>query len=357
MTPQPPLATRRARVWRALSYLAGAAALAASALAVGTCARPDAAPRTGADSARPAGASARVEGGAQQLVVFNAGSLARPLRAVLDSFAAREGVTVAQENAGSLETARKLTELGNVPDIIALADDEVFPQLLMPAHVSWYVRFARNRMVLAHTSRSRFAAEITPSNWHEVIRRPGVEVGRSDPNLDPAGYRALLVMQLAERHYRTPGLAAALLRAAPSRNVRQKSADLVALLQAGELDYAWEYQSVAQAANLGWVRLPHEIDLGTPADSALYARASVRVTGKTPRDSVTFAGMPIVYGFSIPRRAPHPELAGRFAAFLMSDGKAILRQAQLPALERPILVGSGAPAPLAELAAPPARPH
>ncbi|MEJ7810143.1 MAG: substrate-binding domain-containing protein [Gemmatimonadaceae bacterium] len=320
-------------------------AAALAVLATSACARPDAAPRAGGvDSARAGGA-----GGARQLVVFNAGSLARPLRAVLDSFAAREGVTVAQENAGSLETARKLTELGNVPDIIALADDEVFPQLLMPAHVSWYVRFARNRMVLAHTSRSRFAAEITPDNWHEVIRRPGVEVGRSNPSLDPNGYRTLLVMQLAERHYGRPGLAAQLLAAAPERNIRPKEVDLVALLQAGELDYAWSYQSLAASAGLGWVRLPHEIDLGTPADSALYARASVRVTGKTPRDSVTFTGMPIVYGFSIPRRAPHPELAQRFAAFLMSDGKAILRRAQLPALERPLLVGAGVPASLLEL--------
>lgn len=39
---------------------------------------------------------------------------------------------------------------------------EVFPGILMPAHVSWYARFARNRMVLAHTDRSRGATEISP---------------------------------------------------------------------------------------------------------------------------------------------------------------------------------------------------
>src|SRR5687767_10973409 len=85
------------------------------------------------------------------LVVFNAGSLARPLRAALDSFSVREGVRFEQEQAGSLETARKVTELGRVPDVIALADYEIFPQLLVPEHASWYARFARNRMVLAHT--------------------------------------------------------------------------------------------------------------------------------------------------------------------------------------------------------------
>src|SRR6185503_12455977 len=46
------------------------------------------------------------------LVVFTAGSLARPMRAALDSFAATTGVRYEMESAGSLETARKLTELG-----------------------------------------------------------------------------------------------------------------------------------------------------------------------------------------------------------------------------------------------------
>ena len=72
------------------------------------------------------------------LTVFTAGSLARPVRAALDSFAAQTGARFALESAGSLETARKLTELGKIPDVIALADEEVFPQLLMPRHVRWY---------------------------------------------------------------------------------------------------------------------------------------------------------------------------------------------------------------------------
>lgn len=284
------------------------------------------------------------------LVVYNAGSLARPLRAALDSFAARERVIVEQESAGSLETARKLTELAKIPDIVALADHEVFPQLLMPEFTSWYVLFAQNRMVIAYTDRSRHGNEITPANWWEVLLRPGVETGRSNPALDPAGYRTLLVFQLAERHYGNHGLEGRLTRSTPARNIRPKEVDLVALLQAGELDYAWEYESVARAAGLRFVQLPHEIDLGSPEDSAFYAQASVRVPGKTPRDTVTFFGEPIVYAFSIPVGAPHPGVAHRFANYLMSEGKAVLRLNNLPALERPILVGKGAPAGIAALA-------
>jgi molybdate/tungstate transport system substrate-binding protein len=282
------------------------------------------------------------------LVVFNAGSLARPLKAALDSFAAREGVVVQQESAGSLETARKLTELGKVPDILALADEEVFPQLLMPAHVSWYARFARNHMVLAFTPRSRFAAEISPDNWWMVLVRDGVETGRSDPQLDPNGYRTLLVLQLAERHYGQPGLATRLLRAMPERNMRPKEADLIGLLEAGEFDYIWSYESIATAQGLRYLRLPDAIDLSSSADSAFYATASVKVRGRGT-DSMTFHGRPIVYAFSVPTRAPHREIAERFARWLASaDGQRVLRAEGLAALDTVSVVGTGVPAGLAK---------
>ena len=288
---------------------------------------------------------------ANRIVVFNAGSLAIPMRAALDSFAAREHVTIAQENAGSLETARKLTELGHIPDVIALADYEVFPQYLMPDQVEWYLDFARNRMVLAYTPRSRFADEITSDNWWKIVQRPGVQVGRSDPNLDPNGYRTLLSMQLAERYYEVPGLYDSLLAHAPANNVRPKEADLVGLVQAGEMDYIWSYESLATAAGLKFVRLPPAIDLSSPADSAHYAQVQVRVRVRTPGDSVAFRGQPIVYALSIPTRAQHPELAERFVTYLVSgDGARIMRATGLDVLDEPLIVGSGVPAGVAAAA-------
>jgi molybdate/tungstate transport system substrate-binding protein len=279
------------------------------------------------------------------LTVYNAGSLARPLRTALDSFAARTGTRIEQESAGSLETARKLTELHKIPDIVALADYKVFPELLMPGHVTWYAAFARNRMVLAHTPRSRFANEINGTNWWEILLRPGVETGRSDPNLDPNGYRTLLVFQLAERHHRRPGLAGELLASAPPRNVRPKEVDLVALLQAGELDYIWSYESVARATSLPFVRLPDEVDLGSPTHAESYALAEVRITGATRGDSITLRGEPIVYALSIPTAAPHRALAERAVAFLLSsDGVRIMRAASLDVLDRPLVTGANVPA-------------
>lgn len=282
------------------------------------------------DRAAPAGS----------LVVFNAGSLARPLKAALDSFARREGVRIEQESAGSLESARKLTELGKIPDLIALADAEVFPGYLMPGYVSSYVLFARNRMVVAYTDRSRHASEIASTNWWEVLQRPDVEVGRSDPELDPNGYRTLMVWQLAARATDDPALVARLEARAPARNVRPKEADLVGLLQAGEFDYIWSYESMARATGLRWVPLGDSVDLSAPALADYYGNARVEVRGARGGESITFIGQPIVYAFAVPNDAPHPEMAARFARFLVSDsGRAILRGEGLDALEVPRVVG------------------
>ena len=290
---------------------------------------------------RPEGQGA----GARNIVVYTAASVAIPLRAALDTFAAHEQLTVQQENGGSLDIARKLTELHQIPDVVVLADYDVFPKLLMPEQTTWYADFARNRMVLAFTGKSKFASEVDSANWPKILERPGVQLGRANPDLDPNGYRTLLTLQLAERYYEQPGLYDRLMKLSPARNVRPKEADLVGLLQAGEFDYIWSYESLAQATKLRYITLPAAIDLGTPADSAVYAKATVKVAGKTPNDTLTISGQPIVYALSIPKAAPHPAAAERFVAFLLSpDGRRLMHAHNLDALGAPIIIGNGEPA-------------
>jgi molybdate/tungstate transport system substrate-binding protein len=267
------------------------------------------------------------------VVVYVAASLAQAMRAVADSFERRQGAAVLLESGGSLEHARKVTELDRIPDVLLLADHEVFPQLLMPRHVESYTQFARNRMVIAYTPRSRFASEINAANWREVLQRPAVEVGRPDPDRAPAGYRTLLVLRLAEVHYREPGLAGRVLAHSPPRNVRGNAAELAGLLALGELDYIFEYESLARSHDFRYVTLPREVDLGDPALAERYGAATVRVMGRTPRDSVTFAGAPILYGLAVPRAAPHQAAAVRFVDFVLGEGKPLLRAAHVDVLD------------------------
>jgi molybdate/tungstate transport system substrate-binding protein len=184
--------------------------------------------------------------------------------------------------------------------------------------------------------------------WWTLLEREGVLVGRSDPDLDPGGYRALMLFELAERHHGVRGLAARLLSASPQRHVRPKSAELVALLQVGELDYAWMYESSARGARLAFDTLPPEIDLGREADSLAYARVSARVAGASRGDTIVVVGAPIRYGLSVPRRAAQPRVAERFLSYLLSDtGRRIMAREHLDVLPALHVVGTGAPGILA----------
>jgi molybdate/tungstate transport system substrate-binding protein len=279
----------------------------------------------------------------RKIVVFNAGALALPLREALDSFASEpghDGLGASQENAGSVETARKITELGRTPDVVALADTALFGTLLKGRTTGRIAVLGGSRLVLAYTDRSRFAAEVSGQNWQNVTTRPGVEVGRSDPALDPAGYRALMAMQLAERFYASPGLARRLEQAAPPANMRPKSADLTALLQTGNLDYAWEYESVAKNLGLRFVALPREVDLGDPALASTYATATVEIPmhgASYEKDSSVFVirGAPIIFGAAVLNEAANRDIAEQFITYLMSsNGRSILQRYGLGPADR-----------------------
>lgn len=311
------------------------------------CGAPDAArsaPGNGSSTDTPAPASAGAGARRDTLVLYVAASLTRPLQPVIDSFVSRTGAVVQRESGGSLDHARKVTELHRVPDVLLLADAEVIPRLLVPAHASWYADFARNRMVVAYTPRSRQAADISEANWRRILTRPDVAVGRTDPAIAPAGYRTLLMFRLAERHYRDPGLAQRLLANAPTRNVRPDASQLAALLEAGELDYIYEYESVAETHGFRFLELPGAIDLGDPGRAIDYAAASVRVRSSAGGDSITVLGQPILYGLTVPRQAPHPEAAERFAALVLgAEGQRLLREGHVDALSEPVLHGDDAP--------------
>ena len=260
------------------------------------------------------------------LVIFHAGSLTVPLDRLIEAFRAEHpDLEFAAESSGSRTAARKVSELGREADTVMSADYTVIDELLIPEFASWNVEFARNAMVIAYTDGSAYANEITPENWYDMITRGGVIYGHSDPDADPCGYRTLMVWELAELHYGIPGLYERLEEGCPPGNVRPKAVELIALLQSREMDYAFEYRSVAVQHDLRFVELPDEINLSRAEYADLYARAEVRVSGKEPGETIVKTGKPIVYGLTIPKDAPHPELAVQFIAFVLGPkGREIL---------------------------------
>jgi len=148
-----------------------------------------------------------------RLNVFVAGSLAIPFVEMERAYEAQHpGVDVQIEAHGSIQVIRHVTEIHDQIDVVIPADYALIPMLMYASTVPetgepyarWYAKFATNRLALAYTSESRYADEITSENWYEIISRPDVKYGLSDPRFDASGYRSLMVVQLAETYYNDP---------------------------------------------------------------------------------------------------------------------------------------------------------
>ena len=244
-----------------------------------------------------------------------------PLKAIADSFMRENpGVVIEMEAAGSVDCVRKITELGKSCDILASADYSIIDSMMIPAAASWNIRFAGNEMAIVFHDKSRMADKINADNWFEILANKDVAFGRSNPSSDPCGYRAMMTLQLAEKHYGKPGLAGKI-AAKDNQYIRPKETDLLALLESNSIDYIFLYRSVVIQHGLKYIELPDAINLGNPELAATYANAKVTIAGKQPGDSIQVVGSPMVYGLTIPTSAANPDLAEKFVAYLLSSEK------------------------------------
>lgn len=270
-----------------------------------------------------------------EMTVFAAGSLARPLRAALDSIEAAGGTAVRLEIMGSRELLRGITSLGRTPDLIVSADADELEAALIPSWVTSSTVFARNRVVLALSPKRAISDTVTTINWADVASSGALKIARADPGRAPLGFRTQLVWQLAESSLQRPGLAARLAAASPAALVRGNESDLVALLESGDADAAWCYESLARSLNVPYVRIGDAVDLGSDADSVAYRSASVRIPGARPGDSTTVTGAPIRYAIAVLNNGPDVIAATMLRARLLdSNSVRIMRRIGLDMLEK-----------------------
>lgn len=288
--------------------------------------------------------------------VVAAGSLLVPLAEAEARYEAlHPEIDIQVEGHGSIQAIRQVTDLNRPFDVVAVADESLIPDLMYRPvqsgegnYTDWYTTFARNEMVIAYTANSRYHDEITRDNWHQVLSRADVRVGFSNPMLDAAGYRALLVTMLAGEEYQdrtifsrvigghfdpplvvenegdvqTVRLPQVLKPSGSKIAVRDGSIFLMSLLEAGGIDYAFEYRSVAEAQGVPYVFLPDTINLGTDQFNQDYHRA--RVILGFPRFSVIGSertGMPILYAATIPSTAVRVDEAREFVEFFLSEAQ------------------------------------
>ncbi|MBN1316711.1 MAG: tungstate ABC transporter substrate-binding protein WtpA [Anaerolineales bacterium] len=307
-----------------------------------------------------------------ELTVLYAGSLIIPFKAIETAFEAEyPQVDVLMEGHGSIQVIRHITELGELVDVAALADYALVPKMMYQAndpesgmpYANWTIQFASNKMVLAYTPESQFSDEIDQDNWRQILADERVIKGFSDPRFDACGYRALMVLQLAEYltgqqtvfenilmgKFKTPIITVEedshtvikvpeILQTKANSDIiiRSYSVQLIALLESGDVDYAFLYETVAKQHNLEYLELPPAINLGENDQSDQYQKVSVlldfqRFASVPPH----FTGEVIAYGLTIPSNTPHQEWAETFIEFLLSpQGRSVMEANGHPLLDQ-----------------------
>ena len=307
---------------------------------------------------------------AETLAISHAGSLKVPFEDLKTEFEQlHPNVDIVLESGGSNEIiSRAITQEQageSPPDMIASADYKLIPdRLYKNGYAEWYIAFARNKMVLCYRDSAPGSDAIANGtrSWYDVLRNDPVKYGHSNPDDDPCGYRTLLVAQLTQKYYHdkaaqfglTPnpnadGLYDALIPgtehergrkggASESRPggseeiVSKKSVDLIIALETGDLDYAFEYRSVAVQHKLNFIEFDDYINLSkTNAELSgvedFYNEASIEIIKEVGPPAIYKAkhGGAIVYGITIPLHAENKELAAEFIKLLLSEtGKNIM---------------------------------
>jgi molybdate/tungstate transport system substrate-binding protein len=177
--------------------------------------------------------------------------------------------------------------------------------------VSWYLIFAQSPLVIGYSPSSRFAAALQTQPWYQVVRQPGIRIGRTDPLLDPKGQLTVALLDKAAQVYHLPGLTAQVLGAPENPAQVFPEENLVGRLQSGQLDLGFFYSTETTDLKIPAIKLPPE--------TALSAR----------------------YTVTILRGARNPQGAERFIAYLLGrDGRDLMQRHGLDAT--PATVGGDA---------------
>lgn len=289
-------------------------------------------------------------GSKRKLKIFHAGSLNLMLAEAEEKYEAEHpGVDILREASGSVMAVRKISDLGKKADLVMVTDISVIQAYLVPKYADWSIVFASNEVVLTYTDKSKYASEINGDNWYEVLMREGVKFGFSNPNLDPCGYRSLAVLYMASKYYGCGDIWTKLVKSYlrnveveenasgayilfPARldyvsgekvALRDKSVELVQLLESGVLDYAFEYRNVAKEHGLRYVELPEDFSLSSPPSFNVYV---VLYYGDQKRERTIKIDM-IRYALTIPSNAENPDAAKDFIKWLFyGEGSQIIEK-------------------------------
>ncbi len=187
--------------------------------------------------------------------------------------------------------------------------------------VSHAVPVASTAMVLAWSPHSRFHKDFEAADagahWFDILEKPGLRFGRTDPRTDPQGRNVLFAFDLAQRYYHKPDLIRRVLGTPVNPAQIFPEPSLLSRIDSGAVDATIGYESAVKSLKLPFLALPRQINLSDPSMVAeWYSRAAVTLRVKGHRQ--TLHTQPLVFYACVPRNARNPEAGRAFVSLLQS---------------------------------------
>lgn len=281
--------------------------------------------------AAAAGSVAGCLGESTDVSVLSAGSLATVFESTVGpTFSEATEYGYRGEFHGSNAVMRMVLEEQKRPEVIVSADAGLLRERLPASLAPWDVVFASNAVVIAYGEGTETGSRLEDGDpWYEVLESTAETVAMSDPDLDPLGYRAVQLFELAETHYGVEELRETMVE---TLTVDSKEDHLLAGVESGNRAGAIVYENMAVDHGVPYVSLPEELDFSDPTLADHYAQATY-----TTEDGTTVEGRPVRYNLTVPTNAADPAAGEAFAAFLLDNPDLLA--------ENGLLVGEAFPRP------------
>ena len=262
------------------------------------------------------------------LEVAYAGSMGSMMEGPIET-AAAQTLHVAMHGRGQGSDAlAKLIVGGSIaPDVFVPVTSRPMLTVLNAGKAKLARPVARTEMVIAYSPKSAYAQQFADAAagkrgatpWWQLLQRPGIRFGRTDPTVDPQGRNIIFTLQLAETFYKQPGLAQKIIGQTINPAQIFSEPTVEARLQSGELDAASAYKIQPGPFDLPYIRLPREINLGDQTLHDTYARTSLELAGTTYTPDL------LIYYAAVLEGAAHPAEAAAFVDWLAAGAQPIFK--------------------------------
>lgn len=212
---------------------------------------------------------------------------------------------------GSNAVMRMVLDDQAQPDVVVSADASLLRAKLEPTVTRWDVVFASNEVGIAYDPETEVGSRLDGTEpWYDVLRSTDAAFARSEPDLDPLGYRTVQLFELAESYYDEPGLTDAL---RSELVIDPHEAHLLAAVETGDRAGAIVYRNMAVDHGLPYQSLPAALNFSDPSLAGHYASVTY-----TTEEGTTVEGTPVLYNITVPTAAPNPDAGRSFVEFLLA---------------------------------------